>query len=418
MSKGTTSTLGNLSALRNLATKATTPPAEAPDAMVAITKIVVVVQIRKKFKNLDELAESIKANGILQPLVVVALPDGTFKLIAGERRLRAAIMLGMKEVPIKVKRGIDEKQARQIQIAENLEREDLTLAEEAAAIIEDVEHYGVDETARLWNRSKGWVSKRNGTRQYRDLARNALETELTGDIELLHALNQLEAVDAKAAGLVVGRLKEGQAVSRDDVRNSVARAKMWAQDQRAAKEGAKPAEDQPGSASHASDSPDANDEAGSARDDYDNGVVQALEPSERDAEGTEAVAQSRKVDARASREAPSQADGSHKAASLTRLRSRIYNDGRSVGGAVGNLPAQLHALGFEQHEGEWVLWTAFLDSVLPALAALGPDRAGPYLKRLGAELKATPPLQLWEQVHVDGHEGADPAPARPEDWRF
>lgn len=413
------STLGNLSSLKTLANKATNPVAETPDLTVNTSKIVVTVQIRRKFKNLDELAESIKVNGILAPLLVTALPDGTYKLIAGERRLRAASLLGLKEVPIKIKRGLDERQARQIQIAENMEREDLSLAEEAAAIIEDVQHYGVEETGRLWNRSVGWVSKRNATRQYRELAKSALEAELTGDLELLHALNQLEAADAKAAGQVLTRLKEGQPVFRDEVRNAVARAKTWAKESRSAK---KSAANDDGGRDHR---PPQQDDAVEPQD--PTGITGDQSTQVPEAAPTGASTQ---VAAKRPQQQPSQSavrtsasdeavsDSPQLAVQLATLRSRIYADGQSVGGAVGNLPAQLHALGMEQQEGEWVLWTAFLDTVLPPLSSLGSDRAVPYLKRLIAELKSAAPQQMWEQIHSDDKGDAQPAPSRPEDWRF
>lgn len=418
MSKST-STLGNLSALKTLAIKATTPVAETPDLTVSTSKIIVTVQIRRKFKNLDELAESIKVNGILAPLLVTALPDGTYKLIAGERRLRAATLLGLKEVPIKIKRGLDEKQARQIQIAENMEREDLSLAEEAAAVIEDVEHYGVEETGRLWNRSAGWVSKRNGTRQYRELAKSALEAELTGDLELLHALNQLEAVDTKAADQVLTRLKEGQAVFRDDVRNAVARAKTWAKENRTAKKKASGddlgKDHQPLHQDGAADSQDSDGTAGGQ-------ATRDSEPAPA-AAGSQAELQRANQrpghsDVKASASNAASARSPQLIAQLGTLRSRIYTDGQSVGGAIGNLPAQLHALGLEQQDGEWVLWTAFLDAVLPPLSSLGSDRAVPYLKRLIAELKSAAPQEMWGQIHSDDKGDAQPAPSRPEDWRF
>ncbi len=70
-------------------------------------------QPRKIFKEkeLDELAESIKENGIIQPLIVVELEKGEFELIAGERRLRAAKKAGLEMVPAVVKRATDREKA-------------------------------------------------------------------------------------------------------------------------------------------------------------------------------------------------------------------------------------------------------------------------------------------------------------------
>ena len=83
-------------------------------------------QPRKIFKEkeLEELAESIKENGILQPLVVVEMEDGQFELVAGERRLRAAKKIGMEQVPVIVKRATDKEKAI-YSIIENIQRSDL-----------------------------------------------------------------------------------------------------------------------------------------------------------------------------------------------------------------------------------------------------------------------------------------------------
>ncbi|MGZ3745423.1 MAG: ParB N-terminal domain-containing protein, partial [Pseudobdellovibrionaceae bacterium] len=66
-------------------------------------------QPRKIFKekDLDELAESIKENGIIQPLIVAEFENGQYELVAGERRLRAAKKAGLEQVPVVVKRATD-----------------------------------------------------------------------------------------------------------------------------------------------------------------------------------------------------------------------------------------------------------------------------------------------------------------------
>lgn len=84
--------------------------------------------------KLKELAESIRNHGILEPLLVRKLPDGTFELVAGERRLRASIMLGLTEVPVIV-RELSNEAAMEIAIVENLQREDLNPWEETNGIL-------------------------------------------------------------------------------------------------------------------------------------------------------------------------------------------------------------------------------------------------------------------------------------------
>ena len=91
-------------------------------------------QPRKTFneESLNELAESIKTHGILQPLVVTKMGD-YYRIVAGERRYRAAKKAGVKTVPVIVK-DLSEKQVREIALVENLQREDLNPMEEAEAL--------------------------------------------------------------------------------------------------------------------------------------------------------------------------------------------------------------------------------------------------------------------------------------------
>lgn len=91
-------------------------------------------QPRKHFdeEKIAELAESIKHNGIVQPLVLTANNDGTYTIVAGERRWRASKMLGLKEVPAIIMELTD-KQVLEISIIENIQRQDLNPIEEAVA---------------------------------------------------------------------------------------------------------------------------------------------------------------------------------------------------------------------------------------------------------------------------------------------
>ena len=91
-------------------------------------------QPRKSFDEaaLEELAESIRYYGVLQPLLVRALPDGTYELVAGERRLRAARMAGLHTVPALIRKYTLE-QMTEIALIENVQRENLNPIEEARA---------------------------------------------------------------------------------------------------------------------------------------------------------------------------------------------------------------------------------------------------------------------------------------------
>lgn len=86
---------------------------------------------RKDLGDLDELAESIKKNGVMQNLTAVLNDDGTCTVLIGHRRLAAAIKAGVREVPVKVVEDIDLKDQIAIMLEENMQRSDLTVIEEA-----------------------------------------------------------------------------------------------------------------------------------------------------------------------------------------------------------------------------------------------------------------------------------------------
>ena len=92
-------------------------------------------QPRKTFDEaaLEELADSIKQHGVLQPLLVRPLPNGGYQLVAGERRWRASRKAGLREVPVVVKELTDT-ETMEIAIIENLQREDLNPIEEAEGL--------------------------------------------------------------------------------------------------------------------------------------------------------------------------------------------------------------------------------------------------------------------------------------------
>jgi ParB family transcriptional regulator, chromosome partitioning protein len=108
---------------------------------------------------LSALADSIEASGVVQPLLVRPLADGSYELVAGERRWRAAQKAGLEKVPAVVR---DQEQAERLQAAliENMVREDLNPVEEAKACSALVEELGLtkEELARRVGRSRPAVS--------------------------------------------------------------------------------------------------------------------------------------------------------------------------------------------------------------------------------------------------------------------
>ena len=102
-------------------------------------------QPRKKFdqEQMEELAESIKLHGVLQPLLVQK-KDGLYEIIAGERRWRAAKLAGLKEVPVVI-RQYTPQESMEVALIENLQREDLNPIEEAKAYQKLIQEFGLKQ---------------------------------------------------------------------------------------------------------------------------------------------------------------------------------------------------------------------------------------------------------------------------------
>ena len=101
-------------------------------------------QPREKFDQeaLAELADSIREHGVLQPIVVRPMPGGVYQIVAGERRWRASRMAGLSEIPAVVVEAQDDK-VMELALIENLQREDLTIIEEALGYRALMETYGL-----------------------------------------------------------------------------------------------------------------------------------------------------------------------------------------------------------------------------------------------------------------------------------
>ncbi len=114
-------------------------------------------QPRKEFDReaLQQLADSIREHGVLQPLLVRAIGESSYQLVAGERRWRAARMAGVNEVPVIIKE-LDDTQAMEIALIENLQREDLNPIEEALGYQVLTEQYNMtqDEVAKRVGKSR------------------------------------------------------------------------------------------------------------------------------------------------------------------------------------------------------------------------------------------------------------------------
>ena len=118
-------------------------------------------QPRKIFKEKEllELAESIKENGVIQPLIVTEGTDGNFELVAGERRLRASKLAGLERVPVLVKRAT-KKDTTVMSIIENVQRSDLNCIEEGLAYFQLMNEFGLtqEEVAKKVGKERSTVA--------------------------------------------------------------------------------------------------------------------------------------------------------------------------------------------------------------------------------------------------------------------
>ena len=118
-------------------------------------------QPRKQFdpESLADLADSIREHGIIQPLLVRPLETGGYQLVAGERRWRAARMIGLTEVPVVIKE-MTETEVMELALIENLQRQDLNPLEEAAGYRELMTTYGLtqDQVAKRVGKSRSAVA--------------------------------------------------------------------------------------------------------------------------------------------------------------------------------------------------------------------------------------------------------------------
>jgi len=142
-----------------------------------------VYQPRKHFneETIEELSQSIKAYGIIQPLTVRKSGDSRYELVAGERRLRAAKKIGLQEVPVIII-DITDKDSAAIALLENLQREDLNFFEEASAyfnLIQD-HSYTQEQLAQIIGKKQSTIAnKLRLLKLDKDITSILLENNLT-----------------------------------------------------------------------------------------------------------------------------------------------------------------------------------------------------------------------------------------------
>jgi len=160
--------------------------------------------------SLNELAASIKAQGVMQPILVRPVGGGRYEIIAGERRWRAAQLAGMSEVPALV-RDIADEAALAMSLIENIQRENLNPLEEAAGIQRLIDEFGMthQQAADAVGRSRPAASN---LLRLLHLAKPVQECLFSGELDMGHARALLSLPKADQARLAVQVVHKGLSV--------------------------------------------------------------------------------------------------------------------------------------------------------------------------------------------------------------
>lgn len=196
---------------------------DAQFSHIPLDMITVKNQVREQFDDtadnkMAELAASIKAQGVLQPILLREIGDG-YELIAGERRLRASKIVGLAKIPAYIRTMTDE-QARQAQITENIQRENLTHLETAKALQADLDQLGsIQAVLEKYNKSESWLSKMLSLLNLPKETKKLITDNISADLEVIGAVKQIEKIDPAEAKKLVEDLAaaKGQTNARKKV---------------------------------------------------------------------------------------------------------------------------------------------------------------------------------------------------------
>lgn len=208
-------------------------PASGTPATVPLHAIIMRPQIRTRSgfdeASLKELAETVRAQGILQPIIVARTPEDEtrYHLIAGERRVLAATMAGLDEIPATIREGSPADLAA-IQAVENLQRQDLHLLDIAEGIQAMKALYPKRaDLARALGKSPAWLSKHERLTRLTPAVK-ALVSEGMADLETITTLDTLARLKTPAGMaqfLRCAKLAEADALTRQIARDALAAAK-------------------------------------------------------------------------------------------------------------------------------------------------------------------------------------------------
>ena len=192
-----------------LGPKVSDTPRAAADALPSALKLAALQpgkyqpRTRMDEGSLYELAESIKEQGVMQPILVRPVGGGRYEIIAGERRMRAAKLAGLDEVPVLVK-DVPDEAAAAMSLIENIQREDLNPLEEAQGLQRLIDEFKLthEQAAQAVGRSRSAASN---LLRLLNLAVPVQQMLLAGDLEMGHA-RALLALEAAPQILAAGEV--------------------------------------------------------------------------------------------------------------------------------------------------------------------------------------------------------------------
>ena len=161
-------------------------------------------------QSIAELADSIKAQGLIQPILVRPVENGKYEIIAGERRWRASQLAGLTQVPVVI-RAVPDRSALAMALIENIQREDLNPLEEATGIQRLVDEFDMthDAAAQAVGRSRSAVTN---LLRLLNLSKAVQDLLMQGKIEMGHARALLPVSGARQAELAHQIISRGMSV--------------------------------------------------------------------------------------------------------------------------------------------------------------------------------------------------------------
>jgi ParB family transcriptional regulator, chromosome partitioning protein len=185
-------------------------------------------QPRKHFAPapLQELADSIKVHGVMQPITLRKKPNGRYEIIAGERRWRATTLAALDNIPARIIEA-DDAGMHAMALIENIQRENLSALDEADSVAQLVAALGTQQSAAaVLGKDKEYVSKMCTVALLPELARTANASELLGDdAEVLANIARLHKLNPDYSAAIIGFAKKPGDITRQYSRIMLKRAK-------------------------------------------------------------------------------------------------------------------------------------------------------------------------------------------------